>query len=284
MDLGTVEDVVVVRNRSDLLAAGFGEGDAYLAGGSWVFSEPQIGTTRLIDLTGLAWPPLVADGDGLEIAGTCTIAQIAHMPVPEPWPALVLARQCCDALRGSFKVWNVGTVGGNLCCALPAGPMTSLTAALDGLCRIWTPDGGERRAPVVDVVTGNGTTSLAPGELIRSVWLPPQALRCTTALRQMSLTNFGRSAALLIGRLDPLTGEVVLTITASTPRPVQLTFEALPSPGELLEAIDARLPTDADFFDDVHGSPAWRRQLTALLAEEIRDELASGDLASGAGR
>ncbi|MDO9353100.1 MAG: hypothetical protein Q7T55_05365, partial [Solirubrobacteraceae bacterium] len=84
----------------------------------------------------------------------------------------------------------------------------------------------------------------------------------------------GRSAALLIGRLDLDDGSFVLTVTAATPRPVQLAFASLPGPAELTAALDARLPTDADYFDDVHGAPAWRRQLTRVFALEIRDALA----------
>ena len=65
-----------------------------------------------------------------------------------PLPGADLGRRCCDALLGSFKVQNVATVGGNICLSLPAGPMTSLTAALDGVAALAGPDGGVRRLPV----------------------------------------------------------------------------------------------------------------------------------------
>ena len=41
--------------------------------------------------------------------------------------------------------------------SLPAGPMISLTSALDGVCTIWQADGGERKIAVADFVTGNQT-------------------------------------------------------------------------------------------------------------------------------
>ena len=50
-----------------------------------------------------------------------------------------LIDQCCRAFLASFKIWKTATVGGNLCMALPAGPMIALTAALDGDCVIWRP-------------------------------------------------------------------------------------------------------------------------------------------------
>lgn len=271
MDLGTVEEIVVARDRADL--GGGAPGDLFLAGGSWVFSEPQVGAKRLIDLTGLGWPALVATEAGLEIAATCTLAELAGIDVPTEWPALALARQCCDALRGSFKIWNVATVGGNLCCALPAGPMASLTVALGGSLLIWTPDGGERRLLAQDFVLGDGSTALAAGEVVRSIALPAAALRARTAMRQASLTPLGRSAALLIGRVDPDSGALTLMISASTPRPIVLEFAELPDPAGLLARIDARLPGAGAYFDDVHGAPAWRQQLTRVLALEILDEL-----------
>jgi hypothetical protein len=39
------------------------------------------------------------------------------------------------------------------------------------------------------------------------------------------------------------------------------------------EAIDARIPVDS-YFDDVHGTPAYKRHLTYYFAEQIRAELA----------
>ena len=51
---------------------------------------------------------------------------------------------------------------------------------------------------------------------------------------------------------------LLLTITASTPRPVQLRFGQVPSADDLLRAIDAQISAD-DYFDDVNGLPAYRR-------------------------
>jgi len=70
--------------------------------------------------------------------------------------------------------------------SLPAGPMISLTAALDGICTIWKADGGERKIPVTDFVTGPQRNALAPGELLRSINLSAAALTRHTAFRQIS--------------------------------------------------------------------------------------------------
>lgn len=273
MDLGTVEAILTPRERAAVPP--MGPSDAYLAGGTWVFSEPQTHLRRLVDLTTLGWPALVSSDDGLEIAATCTLAELAAAPVPPSWPALALGRACCDALRGSFKVWNAATVGGNLCLALAAAPMVAFGAGLDAVCTIWTTDGGARTCTVPELVTGPNRTSLAPGEILRSLWIPAAALGSATAVRQASLTPLGRSAALLVGRIDEPAGEFVLTITASTPHPVQLRLPIDVGREALAAALAERL-APGDFYDDVHGDPAWRQHLTGLLAEEIRAELAAG--------
>lgn len=169
----------------------------------------------------------------------------------------------------------MATVGGNLCNALPAGPMISLTAALDGLCLLRSQDGSLRRVPVVDFVTGAGRMDLVEGELLRSVTLPAHALNSRTAFRQASLHGLGRSGVLVIGTLDPPGRSVAVTVTASTVRPVRLCFPQPPSAAELRAAITSAVADDA-WFDDIHGLPEWRRHMTLRIAEEIRTELSEG--------
>jgi CO/xanthine dehydrogenase FAD-binding subunit len=250
-------------------------GSAWLGGGTWLFSEPQPDLHRIIDLSGLAWPPLVFSEQGLEIAATCTIAQLASAQLPDAWTAAQLFRQCCEALLASFKIWNTATVGGNICLALPAGAMISLATALDGVGEVWLPNGQNRRIPVLELVTGPNTNALLPGEVLRSIALPSAALTRRTAFRQISLTRHGRSGALLIGTRSASGGAFTLTVTAATPRPIQLCFKNLPTAAELVAAIETTIPLGS-YYDDMHGRPDWRRHVTLLYAEEIRRELSAG--------
>ena len=55
MDLNTVETVSTPTRRQDLWP--LGPTDAVLAGGTWLFSEPQPHLRRLVDLSGLGWTP-----------------------------------------------------------------------------------------------------------------------------------------------------------------------------------------------------------------------------------
>jgi CO/xanthine dehydrogenase FAD-binding subunit len=270
MDLNTITSVARPCNRAELPV--WTAGDAWLAGGTWLFSEPQVQLTRLIDLTGMKWPALTMTGNALSIAATCTIAQLDALACPPDWLAAPLISQCCRAFLASFKIWKTATVGGNLCMSLPAGPMISLAAALDGVCTIWQADSGKRKVSAADFVTGNQRNVLEPGDLLRQIDLPLTALKRRSAFRQISLTPVGRSAALLIGSVASV-GAFVLTVTASTKRPVRLSFARIPDASELRDAILACI-TDDLYHDDIHGKPEWRKHMTLRLAEEIRSELA----------
>src|SRR6201996_3896594 len=232
MDLNTITAVARPKARSELPA--WTAGDAWLAGGTWLFSEPQADLHRLIDLAAFGWPALTIDANGLSIAATCSVAELDAIACPPDWLAAPLINQCCRAFLASFKIWKTATVGGNVCMSLPAGPMISLTSALDGVCTIWQADGGERKIAVCDFVTGNNRNVLKSGELLRKIDIPLAALRRRSAFRQISLTPVGRSAALLIGSVAN-DGAFTLTVTASTKRPVKLSFAKLPLPAELRE-------------------------------------------------
>lgn len=293
MDMNTIEEVVATTDPDE-----WREGDAWLAGGTVLFSygsyafgaEPL---KRLLDLGSAGWAPVTisdggqAAGAGIELAATCTIAELYALPGAldaasrAAWPALELVGPCCDSFVASFKVWNMSTVGGNLCASLPAGPVISLCAGLDGVATLKGAGGATRRVPVAEFVTGDGRNCLAPGELLRSIHLPAPALASPVAFRRLSLSNLGRSGVLLIGRLDG-GARLVLTVTAATRRPVQLRFRHLPTADELAAGLDAAIP-DGLYSDDIHGLPAWRKDMTYRLAEEIRAELAGQEGPASAG-
>lgn len=275
MDLNTIDTVIYTTDPFQ-----WRNGDAWLAGGTVLFSFSNKRIKRLLDITQGGWTSLIVSPNGIEIAATCTIAQLYELPsqskLAKQWPALELVQLCCESFLASFKIWNMSTVGGNLCTALPAGPMISLTVALDGIATIWTVDGASRFLPIENLVIGDEQTSLKPGELLRSIELPSAVLESQVSFRRLSLSNLGRSAVLIIGRLDA-DATFVLTITASTKRPVKLRFE--PSPNHkmpdrqmLQTVLDSAIPEDL-YHDDVHGLPLWRRDMTYQLAEEIRVEL-----------
>lgn len=270
MDLHTITNIQRPRRAEEIKS--WADGHAWLAGGTWLFSEPQPQTDTLIDIQGFNWEPLQITDDGLEIAATCRVVELDSFSAPASWLAAPLIPRCCRSFLASFKIWNEATVGGNLVMSLPAGPMISLTAALEGLCTLWSRDGSTRCVPVVEFVTGNQQNLLQPGELVRSIFLPHSAMKKRFAFRRFTLTHLGRSETLLIGTCDPDDDEILLTVTASTVRPVQLRFSIDTPTTRIHAALDAAIP-DEMYLDDTHGSPRHRKHLTYLFAEQICAEL-----------
>jgi CO/xanthine dehydrogenase FAD-binding subunit len=195
-------------------------------------------------------------------------------------------RESVEALLGSWKIQRIATVGGNICLALPAGPMTSLAAGLGATGLVWGPGEADRRLAVADLVTGPVENSLAPGEVLRAIEFP--APPTWTVMRRASLIPMGRSGVFVVARLDaggdeadgagvvePAAGEpgatgaavrFRVTVTAAVPAPRVLEFAGVPSASDLAAAVDAIDP----WLDDPHGAPDWRHALTRRFAEELR--------------
>lgn len=277
VDLDTVREVVLARERADL--AQVGPGSAVLAGGTFLFSEPHDHLDRLIDITTLGWTPLVERGDGLEIAATCTLAELtgagpgrelgSAVLRPE-WPGTALFALGCRALLASHKIWRTATVGGNVCLSLPAGAVLGALVALDATAVIWPRGGGERRILLRDFVTGPGENVLAAGAVVRSFLVPASSLVARTSFRKIALAPLGRSGAVVMGRRTA-DSRCAITVTAATVRPVVLDFDTVPGDADVAAAV-AEIEPEL-WFDDPHGAPDWRAHVTGLLAAEVAAEL-----------
>ncbi|TEX48878.1 MAG: FAD-binding molybdopterin dehydrogenase [Actinomycetales bacterium mxb001] len=271
MDQGTVREFV--RATGDDPTAQWQPGDAWLAGGTFLFSTPLPELRRLIDLTSLGWPSLEVSENGLRIAATCRVVELYEFKPPADWAAGPFLREAVDSFLAGFKIWNTATVGGNVCTSLPASPMTTMGAALDATLEIWGPGGARRTSSVPDFILSNHVNSLQPGELLRAIDIPLASLKRRYSYQRFTLTKHGRSSEFLVGTSDPAQGDLILTITAATSRPFVLRFAAMPSAAELRDAITAAV-SDPDYFDDPNGSPAHRKHMTYYLAELIRADLA----------
>ena len=148
--------------------------------------------------------------------------------------------------------------------------MIALASAMDAEALIWQADGGERRLPVSELVTGPQQNLLELGDVIRSIDFPRDSLQSRTAFRRIALSPLGRTGTLVIGRLAR-DGSFTVTVTGGTSRPEVLRFDELPTATDLEVSIDAI----ATWYDDPHGSPDWRHKLSGKFAQEVRAELAA---------
>lgn len=260
MDLPSVTTVARPADRGTIPTSGL-----FVGGGTWVFSEPQLDHTVLVDLLALEWPAITIRSGGLEVAATATLAQLAHHFYPASWPATGLFLSGAQCLLASFKVLDAATIGGNLALAFPAGAMIAVAVALEARVLLWRADGITDVVNAGDFVTWTAQTALGRGDLIRSIYFPAHALRGATAIRKAAMADKGRSGVLVIGRTTD-NGEPRLTVTAATHRPVVL------GAGTDWERAGAAIDPDL-FVDDVHGAADWRRSVVGVLAAEVATEL-----------
>ena len=270
MDQNTIQEYIEPEAGAPLPT--WKPGDAWVGGGTFLFSTPLPELRRMVDLTTLEWPDLTITAEGLEIAATCTVEKLHAFDPPADWAAGPLFRQCVEAFLASFKIWHTQTVGGNICVSLPAGPMITLTCALDATYELWATDGSKRSVPAIDFVTGDHVNVLKPGEILRSIFISNAALNRRFAMSRFSLTHAGRSSVFLVGTIDPTTAQFLLTVTAATVHPIHLRFPSIP-PKETLQAALHEQIADELYFFDPNGRPDHRKHLTHVFAEQIRAEL-----------
>jgi len=143
------------------------------------------GTDLLVQLrSGAAKPDLLVDikriselrqisgnaAGGFVIGAAVTGAEIGeHKELAKAWPGLVEAMD----LIGSTQIQGRATPGGNLCNASPAGDCTPGLVAAGAIAIIAGPN-GRREIPVEQVPVSPGKTSLAKGEFVVALKLPPR--------------------------------------------------------------------------------------------------------------
>ena len=210
-------------------------GETVLAGGTWLFSEPQPGTHRPgrpdhAGLAGLGARSTAACGS----RATCTVERAARRP---PWGrhgrawSGQLRRRAPDVVQGPARRHRRRQrLPG------PAGRRDDLAAGRPGRRRpwCWTPDGGERREPVADLVTrrAHHHACARRGRSAR-VDVPAASPRRRHAFRRARLAPLGRSSAVVVGRRRRRRRR--LTLTAATTRPVVLEL----GPPELADELAA---------------------------------------------
>ena len=145
-----------------------------LAGGTDLLIQMRTGRIKpelLIDIKGIpGMGEIVAERGGYRVGAAVTGMQlIEHADFAKRWPGVVDG----VSLIGSIQVKGRATVGGNLCNASPAADSVPALIAAGAVACIVGPEGA-REAAVETVVAGPGKTSLAAGEIVTALLLPPR--------------------------------------------------------------------------------------------------------------
>jgi carbon-monoxide dehydrogenase medium subunit len=255
------------------LAAG-GAAAWALAGGTDLIVQLRSGRVKpgmIVDLKRV--PGVIGvrrEGESFVIGAATPGAMLGeHEALAAAWPGVVEAA----TLIGSTQVQGRASMGGNLCNASPAADSAPALVAARAMCVIVGPN-GRREAPAEAIATGPGQTSLASGEFVLEIVLPPRPRRSADAyLRsiprtEMDIAVVGAGVSLTVDAAGLITdARVALGAVAPT---VVLADPASLIGGKLDEAALDRLDAAARAvcrpIDDKRGTVEFRTKIAGVLA------------------
>ena len=259
------------------LLAEHGEEAKLLAGGHSLIplmklrlAEPSV----LIDLGKIGDMAYIreADGGGLAIGAMTTYASLVSSDlVRQRAPALAdAASQVADA-----QVRNMGTIGGSLAHADPAGDLPAVAIALRAEM-VTSSTGGHRAIGADDFFVDLFTTALDAGEILNEIRIPALPPNSGSAY-----AKFGNKAshyaivgvaAVVSRNADGSCAGASIGITGAGANAVRAADAEAALAGSALD--DAAIKAAAavagngiEFNEDVHASAEYRAHLTAVFAE-----------------
>ena len=256
---------------------GWEQGWTWLAGGTWLFSEPQPQLKVLVDMEPLGWseielvsiPSLNWEGQEktvLAIGATCPLKKLIQYPWQAEWAAVQGWKSAVAALAASVKVINLATVGGNLCLALSVGTLAPVMVVLGATYEIWNLSGQRRYVAAKAFQLGARRTVLQPGEVLRRVLIPRSHLTWRIDYQRLGVAASDPALAIVVGAYNPENAQLRFSIGASIPAPCLLSFTTIPTAAEIEALLESQLPLNC-FVDNARASAAYRQQMTRNLIE-----------------
>ncbi len=260
MDLHNIE--TYLRPTHVEAVQNWNQGWAWLAGGTWLFSEAQPHLNTLVDLEALGWSEIEFDGTRLAIGATCTFAQLLNYPWSKEWRAIAALKSAIYALAASFKVTNLATIGGNLCLALAVGVMAPVMVLLDATYEIWSPTAPPRYIAARDFQLGIQKIVLQPGEVLRRIWISQSSLLWHSDFQRLGIAATDPALSLVVTACNPETAAVRISLGACVPAPHLLEFLHKPTPEQVADALQS-----VNWLEDARASAFYRQQVTKVLIE-----------------
>ena len=259
-----------------LMTASHGAGKI-LAGGTDLFIQMRSGRVRpgtIIDVKNIPeMSTVVAEGGGFRVgAAVPCMHLVENKAFSAAWPGVI------DGINliGSIQVRGRATVGGNLCNASPAADSVPAMIAAGAIASVMGPN-GRRELPVEEIPAGPGKTSLAPGEVVTSFYLPHRPPRSGDAyLRftprsEMDIAVVGVGVNLTLDENGVCTAaRVALGAVAARAMLVPECAAALIGTKvdeAALEKLAAAASAAAQPIDDKRGTKVFRIKVSGVLAK-----------------
>ncbi|MBW4668931.1 MAG: FAD binding domain-containing protein [Cyanomargarita calcarea GSE-NOS-MK-12-04C] len=256
MDLPNIEAYLRPKDIENITE--WSENWAWLAGGTWLFSEPQPHLVTLVDMQSLGWSKIEIEGDNLVIGATCPLIKLLeHSWLPE-WTAIAGLKSAVSALAASLKVINMATVGGNICLALSVGTLAPVMVTLGANYEILNLKGELRQVGASSFQIGFKKTILQPGEVLRRVLIPLENLKWKVSYQRFSFGASDPAYSIVVSAYNPKKQKFRVAIGASVVAPILLEFDG-----------DVNMQ-NINFIGDA-ASAAYRREITTVLIRRSLD-------------
>jgi carbon-monoxide dehydrogenase medium subunit len=249
-----------------------GEDAKVLAGGQSLVPVLRLrlaAPSVLVDLGGIAELRGVReDGDDLVIGAMTRHADVLRDPLVRRYAPLLAQATATVADR---QVRHLGTVGGSLSHADPAGDLPSVALALDATMEVVGASGA-RRIPAGDFFVDYLTTALAPGEVLAAVRVPKRQgwgthyEKFNRVAQAWALVGVAATVRRDNGSIAE--ARVALTNMGPTPvraRAVEQALTGGPATAEAVAAAAERAAQDAHPSDDIFASADYRTHLATVL-------------------
>lgn len=259
MDLHHLHTYIRPQQLEDLTA--WDPGWNWLAGGTWLFSQPQPHLRGLVDLHPLDWNELEISAEGLKLGATCTFQQLLQYDWPPHWPGICALCEGMASLA-SFKVAHLATIGGNLCLALSVGVVAPVLIALEATYTLINLQGSLRHIPAQDFQTGPQQTLLQPGEALRSIWIPAQRLRGPSTFQRLGITQTDPALVIVAGSRDPDSGNYRFGLNAALSPPQLVRLGSRPNPEHLPQLLAEQAH---GWIADFRASALYRQRMSEVL-------------------
>ncbi|MBD2430513.1 MULTISPECIES: FAD binding domain-containing protein [Fischerella] len=264
MDLPNIE--TYLRPNEIQTINNWGKDWAWLAGGTWLFSEPQPQLRVLVDMQSLDWSEIEVQEDNLVIGATCPLIKLLQYPWQLEWTAVAGLKSAVSTLAASLKVINMATVGGNLCLALSVGSLAPIMIALGAKYEIWNLQGESRLVAAEDFQIGSRQTILQPSEVLRRVLIPVKNLKWRVNYQRFGIAATDPALAIVVSAYNPENLQFKCVIGASVPAPKLLDCNHINidySPS--LQKIE--------FINSPKASATYRREITQILIKRSLHQL-----------
>ena len=260
------------------LAAG-GDTARPLSGGTDLLVQLRAGRLKpglIVDLKKIPGAIGIREEAGGFVIGASTsgAALGEHASLVRAWPGVVEATN----LIGSTQIQGRASMAGNLCNASPAADSVPALVAARATCVVVGPT-GRRTVPVEDIPVGPGRTSLAPGEFILEIRLPPRGAHAADAyLRsiprtEMDIAVVGVGVNLTLGA-DGVITDARIALGAVGPTVIVAQEAAAVLVGtraeeDVLARLDEAARAACHPISDKRGTAEFRTKITGVLARRV---------------